>query len=155
MKLFGLFIFGILTACQPGLSRQPKVKAFSVQGIRTPPAGTVSQESGVPAPPALTLEKLHQGRRAYEIHCSVCHGYAGDGDGMAGQRGFPPPPSLFENELMKKSPDHFFKIISEGQGKMFGAADRISAENRWAIAYYVRALQVSRNFPKDKGATAQ
>src|SRR5438105_12813659 len=43
-------------------------------------------------PMQVTREVLDRGRQRFEIYCVVCHGYAGDGDGMVVQRGFLAPP---------------------------------------------------------------
>ena len=40
---------------------------------------------------------------------------------------------------------YFFNVMTEGFGVMPSYASQISAEDRWAIAAYVRALQYSQN----------
>jgi mono/diheme cytochrome c family protein len=40
---------------------------------------------------------------------------------------------------------YFFDVITNGVGRMYSYASRIPPEDRWAIAAYVRALQLSQN----------
>ena len=67
---------------------------------RSLPEGTVSREAafagaiGDEFPFAITRKDLERGRERYNIYCSVCHGYVGDGDGMVVRRGFTRPPSF-------------------------------------------------------------
>jgi mono/diheme cytochrome c family protein len=89
---------------------------------------------------------LHRGQQRFNIYCIVCHGQLGYGDGMIVQRGFPAPPSYHADKLMHHEPlGHFYDVISNGYGAMFGYAERIEPEDRWAIAAYIKALQLSQN----------
>ena len=96
-------------------------------------------------PSTVTRSQVLRGRDRFNIYCSVCHGPAGEGDGMIVQRGFPSPPSFHDQRLRDAPEGHFFYVISHGYGAMYGYADRIDIEDRWAIIAYIRALQLSRN----------
>jgi mono/diheme cytochrome c family protein len=98
-------------------------------------------------PPAATRALLERGRDRFEIDCVPCHGLAGDGDGMVVRRGFPAPPSLHAARLRDAPERHVFDTITQGHGVMPSLADRVTPEDRWAIAAYVRALQRSRAMP--------
>ena len=43
---------------------------------------------------------------------------------------------------------HFFDVISNGYGSMPDYRQQIPPRDRWAIAAYVRALQLSQHFPE-------
>jgi cytochrome c553 len=96
-------------------------------------------------PNTVTRSQVLRGRDRFNIYCSVCHGPAGEADGMIVQRGFPPPPSFHDQRLRDAPEGHFFYVITHGYGAMYGYADRIDTEDRWAIIAYIRALQRSRN----------
>jgi hypothetical protein len=64
---------------------------------------------------------------------------------MIVQRGFPPPPSLHIDRLRQAPPGHFFDVMTNGLGNMYSYAARVSPEDRWRIAAYIRALQLSQN----------
>lgn len=92
----------------------------------------------------ITLERLRRGRERFDIYCAPCHSPVGDGDGMVARRGFPHPPS-YHIERLRKAPDrHFFDVMTQGYGIMRSYADRVPADDRWAIVAYIRALQLSQ-----------
>ncbi len=95
----------------------------------------------VPVNKALLL----RGQERFNIYCAVCHGASGYGNGMVVQRGFPPPPSFHEDRLRQAAPGYFVDVMTNGYGKMYAYSDRVTLEDRWAIAAYVRALQRSQN----------
>jgi hypothetical protein len=74
----------------------------------------------------------------------VCHGVAGDANGMIVQRGFIKPPSFHEQRLKDAPVGHIFDVITNGFGAMYSYNDRIYPEDRWRIAAYVRVLQLSQ-----------
>jgi mono/diheme cytochrome c family protein len=96
-------------------------------------------------PVPVTLALLERGRERYDIYCAVCHGRTGDGHGMIVQRGFPPPPSYHIDRLRQVPPGYFFDVITHGYGVMYSYAARVEPADRWAIAAYIRALQLSHN----------
>lgn len=116
---------------------------------QTPPAGTVAQgdaayEAGLDTPPHLDAALLARGKARYEAICTPCHGYTGHGDGMIVQRGFPPPPSYHEDRLRAAPARYFVDVITKGYGVMYPYAARVVPRDRWAIAAYIRALQLSQ-----------
>jgi hypothetical protein len=88
---------------------------------------------------------LIRGQERYRIFCTPCHGELGDGQGIVVRRGFNPPPSYHGDELRKQPPGHYFDVITRGFGTMFSYASRVAPRDRWAIAAYIRALQVSQH----------
>lgn len=92
----------------------------------------------------ITRWDLERGRERYNIYCSPCHDYTGSGRGMIVQRGFPPPPSYHIDRLREAPVGHFFDVITNGYGTMYSYAARVSPEDRWKIAAYIRALQLSQ-----------
>ncbi len=93
----------------------------------------------------MTREDLNRGRERYNIYCSPCHDYAGYGNGMIVQRGFPEPPSYHIARLRNAPAGHFFDVITNGFGLMYSYASRIPADDRWRIVAYIRALQLSQH----------
>jgi len=87
---------------------------------------------------------LERGRDRFNIFCIVCHGAVGNGDGMVVQRGFPQPPSYHDPRLREVEIGYFFDVMTNGFGRMFPYASRIPPEDRWAIAAYIRVLQLSQ-----------
>lgn len=100
-------------------------------------------------PMPVTREMLERGKERFEIYCSVCHGRTGEGNGMIVQRGFPAPPSYHIDRLRNAPPGHFYDVITNGYGVMYSYASRVEPADRWAIAAYIRALQLSRHATLD------
>jgi hypothetical protein len=106
--------------------------------------GKVNGQVSEAFPFPVSREILDRGRERFNIYCSPCHGFSGDGDGMIVQRGFRRPPSLHEDRLRTAPAGHFFDVITNGQGVMYPYGYRVAPRDRWAIVYYIRALQLSR-----------
>lgn len=90
---------------------------------------------------------LERGRERYNAICSHCHGEGGYGNGLIVQRGFPVPISYHTDRLREVEDGYIVDVIRNGFGRMYSYAARVSPEDRWAIAAYIRALQYSQNVP--------
>ncbi len=98
----------------------------------------------------VNLDVLEHGYHRYMIHCVVCHDPLGTGHGVITERGFTPPPSYHIRRLREVAVGHIFNVVTEGYGSMPSYAAQIPARDRWAIAAYVRALQLSQHFPANE-----
>jgi len=98
-------------------------------------------------PAGLTLDAnlLARGEARYDIYCAPCHEKTGYGHGMIVQRGLKvPPPSYHDPRLQAMPLGYFYEVISQGKGTMRSYASQIPVADRWAIAAWVRVLQVSQ-----------
>jgi mono/diheme cytochrome c family protein len=157
-----------LASCRPDMSNQPKAKPLSQSDFfpdgtsaRQPPPDTVAYgdvrertafDNGLTngtyvtrLPIKLTPELLSRGRKQYEAICAECHDRTGSGNGMVVERGFPQPPSYHVDRLRNAPIGHFYDVITNGYGVMYSQAGRVGPEDRWAIAAYIRALQLSHH----------
>ena len=66
----------------------------------------------------VTQAVLRRGRERFNIFCSVCHGYTGQGNGKIVERGYTKPPSYHEERLVKAPAGYFFDVITRGYGAM-------------------------------------
>jgi hypothetical protein len=154
--------------CRQDMHDQPRLEPLEASDFfhdgrasRPPVAGTVARgelrldshyytgrqggELAETFPFPVTREVLERGRERYGIFCTPCHDRLGTGNGMIVRRGFPQPPSFHEERLRAAPVGHFFDVISNGLGRMTSYADRVPPRDRWAIAAYLRALQLSQN----------
>jgi len=106
--------------------------------------GRVNGEIADTVPFPVTRELLEKGHERFDIFCTPCHGQLGNGEGMIVQRGFRRPPSFHEERLRNMPVGHFYDVISNGFGTMVDYSSRVAPRDRWAIAAYVRALQLSQ-----------
>ena len=113
-------------------------------------AGSAAQGSAGEADDAIdfpfpvTAEVVARGRERYEIFCAMCHSSTGEGDGMIVRRGFRRPPSYHEERLRQAPVGYFFRVMTEGFGAMPPYRAQVPVQDRWAIAAYIRALQLSQ-----------
>lgn len=159
----------LLSACGRNMYDQPRADAFESSqffadgsAMRPLPTGTVSREFGAlePAyltgmdsngmltelPLELTTDLLLRGQERFDIYCSPCHNYNGDGMGAVVERGFPQPASLTTTERLLDAPvGYYYNAITNGFGRMYSYASRVPVHDRWAISAYVKALQLSQN----------
>jgi mono/diheme cytochrome c family protein len=109
--------------------------------------GQVAGEPADTLPLPVTRQLLARGQERYDIYCSPCHDRIGNGQGMIVRRGFSSPPS-FHSERLRQAPiRHFFSVITDGYGTMSDYAAQVPPHDRWAIAAYIRALQLSQHAP--------
>jgi Cytochrome C oxidase, cbb3-type, subunit III len=92
----------------------------------------------------ITRQDLERGRQRFNIYCTPCHDYTGRGHGMIVLRGFQEPPSYGIERLRDAPVGHFFDVITNGYGAMHSYAARVPVDDRWRIAAYIRALQLSQ-----------
>jgi len=160
----------LVSACQQQMADQPRVQPLQKstffgdeRSARPLPPGTVARgelrlddalstgkSSGVlvdTLPIPLTLALLDRGQERFDIFCSPCHGRVGNGDGMIVRRGFRPPPSYHIDRLRQAPIGHFFDVMTNGFGAMPSYAAQVPLYDRWAIAAYIRALQLSQHAP--------
>jgi hypothetical protein len=111
--------------------------------------GKIGNSFGDYMPFSITRETLDRGRERYNIYCSPCHSLVGDGNGFVPSRGFSRIPPSYHTPRLQKAPlGYLFDVITNGYGVMPDYRTQISAEDRWKIVAYVRALQLSENATK-------
>jgi mono/diheme cytochrome c family protein len=112
--------------------------------------GVVDGKPAEALPMPLTPQLLQRGRERYNIYCAACHDAAGTGQSVVAQRGLkPPPPSYHDDRLRRLPVGTFYQVITKGVRTMPPYAAQVPPEDRWAIAAYVRALQLSQDAPRD------
>jgi mono/diheme cytochrome c family protein len=183
--LLPLAAVSTLAACErlmQDMYDQPRYKAQAPSSLwpdgasaRPPEAGTVAFSAGAAAaaaagrrqetmpgrqtptanPLPVSDATLARGRQRYDIYCAACHGAAGEGDGIVVQRGFPRPPSLHTDKLRAAPDAYIYTVITNGIGIMYPHADRVAPHDRWAIALYIRALQLSQHATLDDALPAE
>ncbi len=111
--------------------------------------GMIGNQPGNVMPFPVTRDVLERGRERFNIYCAPCHSRLGDGNGMIVQRGFRRPPSFHSPPLLQAPLGHFFDVMTNGFGAMPDYAAQVAPADRWAIAAYIRALQLSQHATPD------
>jgi mono/diheme cytochrome c family protein len=132
----------------------PGTQSIQGQGQNQPPPQAQVQQAGAGAnaypddidyfPIPVNEEVVQRGRERYNIFCSACHGFTGNGDGMIVRRGFRRAASFNDDRLREAPVGHFFDAMTNGWGAMPSYAPQIAVQDRWAIIAYIRALQESQ-----------
>jgi mono/diheme cytochrome c family protein len=115
-------------------------------------------------PAALTIDQamVERGRDRFNIYCTACHGYAGEGNGLVNERAkelalnspiqkgattnatWTTAKSLYDPEVVKQPVGRIFDTITNGRSTMGPYGSQISTRDRWAIVLYVKSLQATR-----------
>ena len=106
--------------------------------------GRIDGQLATTFPMAVTPAVMQRGQERFNVFCSPCHGRTGSGNGMVVQRGFRAPPSYHEDRLRNAPVGYFFDVMTNGFGAMQDYASQVPVADRWAIAAYIRALQLSQ-----------
>jgi mono/diheme cytochrome c family protein len=88
---------------------------------------------------------MARGRERYTISCEVCHGAAGDGQGITSKYGLNGAASYHVDRLRQEPDGQLFDTITNGKGQMLGYGYNVTIDDRWRIVMYIRALQRSQN----------
>ncbi len=108
--------------------------------------GKIGSNAGDYMPFPVTKDVLERGRNQYNVFCAPCHSRVGDGNGFIPSRGFSRVPPSYHIERLEKAPiGHFFDVMTNGYGIMMDYSAQTTPRDRWCIAAYIRALQLSQN----------
>ena len=137
------------TFFKDGRASRPRVPGTVARGRRDDDAVLVSGKADgkltevFPAP--VTKATLDRGHQRFDVYCSPCHDRSGGGRGMIVMRGYKQPSSFHEDRLRSMPPGYFFDVMTNGFGVMPSYAAQVPVADRWAIAAYIRALQLSQH----------
>jgi mono/diheme cytochrome c family protein len=107
-------------------------------------------------PEQVTVDEtlLARGRQRFEIYCSACHGYVGEGNGLVntravalnleGKASWTTAKSLHDPTVKNAETNplgRIFETITDGRNTMGPYRSQITVKDRWAIVAYVKALQ--------------
>jgi len=136
---------------EDGSASRPFVAGTVARGSLREDAALYTGKSGgaflseIPIP--VTEDLLRRGRTQFEAFCSPCHGRTGMGNGVIVQRGFKRPSSYHVDRLRAMPIGYFYDVITNGYGAMSDYASQVPVRDRWAVAAYIRTLQLSQNAP--------
>jgi mono/diheme cytochrome c family protein len=114
-------------------------RSIPVEGPAYVP-GAGSPTNPVPADEA----SLARGMQLYSIHCQMCHGEAGQGNGtIAAFLVQKKPANLSEALVQDKDDGTLFLTISNGFGMMPALNSHLNVRERWDVVNYVRTLRAA------------
>lgn len=153
-------------------AQQPSTFFEDGRGMRLPVANTIAQgelpadaayenghENGrylteLPAQVTLNEALLDRGQERYGIYCAPCHGDVGDGVGAIPARADAVGavwivPSFHDAQRRGYSVGRIYDVATNGYSTMAGYRAQIPTEDRWAIAAWAKALQLTQTVELD------
>ena len=120
-----------------------KEDSYYYTGVVMAANGYKEEKNELPFPVTMTV--LRKGQERFNIYCTPCHSRVGNGLGAIVQRGYKPAGNL-NDEVRRSQPlSHYFYVMTHGYGAMPDYASQLTPEERWSVAAYIRALQLSQN----------
>ena len=111
-----------------------------------PPADTTElvrmrlEAGALPNPQPKTPESLIRGKALYDIHCAICHGMEGRGDGSVGKKYIPDPMDLTLEYVQLQPDGQLYYTISHGSIAMPYYRDSIARHERWHVINYIKEV---------------
>jgi Cytochrome C oxidase, cbb3-type, subunit III len=173
--LAGLFTLLLAAGCRQDMQNEPKMipqrgSSFFADGrgarpqvVNTVGRGQLRQDSYfytglvegangyreeqdlMPFP--VTMEVLLRGQERFNIYCTPCHSRVGNGLGEIVDRGYKPAGNLNDQVRRAQPVSHYFWVMTNGYGAMPDYSAQLMPADRWAVAAYIRALQLSQAAP--------
>jgi mono/diheme cytochrome c family protein len=119
---------------QEGPRLLPPDGAVPVQGL-----SVIPEEFPVNPVPADEVS-LQRGNILYGIHCQVCHGEQGHGDGPLATYFDRTPQNLTGPQITAEFDGSVYLTIVQGFGQMPPLAENLTPRERWDVVNYVRTL---------------
>lgn len=106
--------------------------------------GYREERNEMPAGLPVTLDLLRRGQERFNVYCTPCHSRVGNGIGEIVDRGFKPAANLHDQVRTAQPLSHYFFVMTNGYGAMPDYSSQLTPADRWAVAAYIRALQLSQ-----------
>ena len=106
----------------------------SIPGMGAPDNPTAADESSIT-----------RGAELYNIHCAICHGATGEGNGAVSPFLIKYKPANLTTDIVQsKSDGSFFLTISDGlEDKMPSLNENLTVSERWDVINFLRTLKAA------------
>lgn len=121
---------------------QLREDSYFYTGVTQGANGYREEQNLLPFP--ATMEVLKRGEERYNIYCTPCHSRVGNGLGEIVDRGYKPAGNLHDQVRLAQPLSHYFFVMTHGYGAMPDYSAQLTPADRWAVAAYIRALQLSQ-----------
>src|SRR5580658_7999263 len=121
---------------------QLREDSYFYTGVVEGANGYREEKNELPFP--VTVEVLKRGQERFNIYCTPCHSRVGNGLGAIVDRGYKPAGNFHDQVRLAQPVSHYFYVMTHGYGAMPDYSAQLVPEDRWAVAAYIRALQLSQ-----------
>ncbi|MCL4524758.1 MAG: c-type cytochrome [Acidobacteria bacterium] len=141
MRRLAAILCLFLLVVAAGLAQQTQEKKEPVPAQA--PANLVipPEEAKRENPVKPTEASIADGKKMFGYQCAMCHGEKGDGKSELGETMKLTMKDYTDPAALKEFTDGtLFYILEKGKGKMPGQEGRMSANQKWNMINYIRAL---------------
>ena len=121
---------------------QLREDSYFYTGVVEGSNGYRQEQNLMPFP--VTIDVLKRGQERFNIYCTPCHSRVGNGLGEIVERGYKPAANLHDSVRVAQPLSHYFYVMTNGYGAMPDYSAQLTPSDRWAVAAYIRALQLSQ-----------
>ncbi len=129
---------------QPSVDYQAPPRRLAPEGA-IPLSQPAYLDAGTAANPVpADAVSLQRGEILYALHCAVCHGGTGQGDGSVvafWRQDARRPANLTEARIADYPDGTLYRIITQGIGVMPPLRENLTERQRWDVINFVRTLQ--------------
>jgi hypothetical protein len=116
--------------------------SYFYTGVVQGAGGYREEKNEMPFP--VTIEVLKRGQERFNIYCTPCHSRVGNGLGEIVERGYKPAANFHDQVRLSQPISHYFYVMTHGYGAMPDYSAQLTPVDRWTVAAYIRALQLSQ-----------
>ena len=116
--------------------------SYFYTGVVQAANGYREEKDEMPFP--VTMDVLKRGQERFNIYCTPCHSRVGNGLGEIVQRGYKPAANYHDQVRLSQPISHYFYVMTNGYNAIPDYSAQLAPEDRWAVAAYIRALQLSQ-----------
>ena len=130
---------GLLGGCSRDMQDQPSYQPQEPPRLHSP-AGSVPRDSRTVLSAAQEVPATGRlsGEQVYRVNCLHCHGPNGEGNGPVALYLKEKPANLHSGRIQDKTQAEIYEIVSHGKDVMPAFRGELSADERWAVATYVK-----------------
>jgi mono/diheme cytochrome c family protein len=121
---------------------QLREDSYFYTGVVQGANGYREEQNLMPFP--VTIDVLRRGQERFNVYCTPCHSRVGNGLGEIVDRDYKPAANLHDQVRTAQPLSHYFYVMTNGYGAMPDYSAQLVPEDRWAVAAYIRALQLSQ-----------
>lgn len=138
---------GLIVACSPDMSEQPSYQPQEPPRLHSP-AGSVPRDSRAVLSAARGEQAAGNlsGAHLYRVNCLHCHGTRGEGNGPVAAYLKERPANLLSPAVQEKRQRELYDIVTDGKDVMPAFRGELSADERWAVAGFVKRQLNSSKF---------
>jgi mono/diheme cytochrome c family protein len=116
--------------------------SYFYTGVVQAANGYREEKDEVPFP--VTMDVLKRGQERFNIYCAPCHSRVGNGWARLSSGATNRRPIITTRCGLSQPISHYFYVMTNGYGAMPDYSAQLTPEDRWAVAAYIRALQLSQ-----------